>query len=200
LQVSQGGVTLLNKLYFIVFGIGLFSGLLGGVGCSDETVAPTSSPNETVSAPTDGPTAASTEEPSESPQESELLNPAVGSTARIGDLEITYHGFRIDEGNASLTPQPGRMWIAVDVTVKNVGSADYLFSTLSTTFNVRDAAGFPIGGVGQTSQSRSDLDGNIPPGESRRGERGMVIFVTVIAGSQLIVTDRSGEEARWNLE
>lgn len=140
----------------------------------------------------------SEEEVIEEPDTSDVLNLNVGDTAKIGDAEVTVHGFRLGEGDEFFGPDEGNVWVVVDVTVVNTGDDGYALSSLLQTA-ARDQESREYG-IAFGPDLQGSLDGQIPPGDKLRGEVAFEV-PTGQAGLQFVFKQALGSaQARWNLE
>jgi Domain of unknown function (DUF4352) len=95
----------------------------------------------------------------------------VGDTASTGDLDVTLNSV-VDPfvaTNEFAKADPGRRYVAVDLSILNQGKETVAFSTLLYTEMI-DSLGQSwnvslFAGAGATPS----IDGEIPPGETRRG-------------------------------
>jgi len=138
----------------------------------------------------------------ESPQptvveEPDVLNLRLGDTAKVGDAEVTANSFRMDAGGEFLKPDPGNVWIIVDVTVVNTGDDAYSLSSLLQT-GARGADGREYD-IAFGPDLMGSLDGSIPAGDMLRGEAGFEVPETA-SGLQFVFKQALGaQQARWNL-
>lgn len=128
----------------------------------------------------------------------DVLNLSVGDTAKVGDAEVTVHGFRLDQGDEFFGPDEGNVWLVVDVTVINTGGNSYALSSVLQTA-ARDQEGREHG-IAFGPDLQGSLDGQIPPGDRLRGEIAFEV-PTSQAGLQFVFKQAIGTaQARWNLE
>jgi hypothetical protein len=128
----------------------------------------------------------------------DVLNLSVGDTAKVGDAEVTVHGFRFDEGNEFFSPDEGNVWLVVDVTVVNTGGNSYALSSVLQTA-ARDQEGREHG-IAFGPDLQGSLDSQIPPGDKLRGEAAFEVPAGQ-AGLQFVFKQAIGSaQARWNLE
>lgn len=126
-----------------------------------------------------------------------VLNLSLGDTAKVGDAQVTANSFRLDAGGEFLKPDPGNIWIIVDVTVVNAGDDAYNLSSLLQTA-VRDADGREYD-VAFGPDLRGGLDGSITAGDMLRGEVGFEV-PDPGTGLQFVFKQAFGaQQARWNL-
>lgn len=93
---------------------------------------------------------------------------AVGEAVTLGDYEIVVHGVTNPlPASGILQPPAGSHWVAVDVEVKNLSDQAGTISTL-VQFEVQDSSNQSYN-VTLTDLSLPSLDGEAPPGGSRRG-------------------------------
>jgi hypothetical protein len=180
-----GCLGIIAALVVVLVVVGAIAAVLGA-GEEDDAdvvntgVTPQSSPGENGG--TDGP---------------DVLNLAIGSTARVGDAEVTVHGARRSSGGEFLSPDAGNVWVIVDATVRNTGDDAYNISSLLQTA-LRDSTGvehdITIG-----ADTSGQLDGTIPPGDILRGETAFEVPLTA-TGLQFVFTQALGNQvARWNI-
>lgn len=181
----------------------------GGDDEDSESVAQTqASPTavaeaETPAPPTEAPPEG--EEPPEEEQETpeevviepDMLNLAIGDTAKVGDAEVTVHGFRFDSGGEFLAPDPGNIWIVVDATVVNTGDDEYNLSSILNTA-VRDADG-RLYDIAIGPELQGQLDGTIPPGDKLRGEMAYEVPEGALGLQFVFMQVFGSQQARWNL-
>lgn len=132
-------------------------------------------------------------------EQPDVLNLNIGDAAKVGDAEVTVHGFRSSTGGEFLSPDPGNVWIIVDATVKNTGDDPYNLSSLLQTA-VRDGAGREYDVTIGPTDLQGQLDGTIPPGDILRGETAFEVPADA-QGLQFVFSQAFGEQqARWNLQ
>lgn len=166
----------------------------GGGDDEAEVVRPTAQ----ATSPEGGATEPAAEEATE-PEEPDVLNLSIGDTAKVGDAEVTVHGFRTGTGNEIVSPAAGSVWIIVDATVRNTGDDAYNLSSLLQTA-VRDSGGREYDVTIGPTDLQGQLDGTIPPGDILRGEVAFEVPENA-TGLQFVFSQAIGEEqARWNLQ
>lgn len=139
------------------------------------------------------------EPPPEEQEEPDVLNLAIGDTAKVGDAEVTVHGSRTSTGDEFLAPEAGNVWVIVDATVKNTGDDAYNLSSVLQT-SLRDGAGREYDITIGPTDLQGQLDGTIPPGDILRGEVAFEVPEDA-TGLQFVFAQALGEQqARWNLE
>ena len=137
-------------------------------------------------------------EGTEEPGAPDVLNLSIGDTAKVGDAEVTVHGFRLDKGDEFFGPDEGNTWLVVDVTVVNTGGDSYALSSVLQTA-ARDQEGREHG-IAFGPDLHGGLDGQIPPGDKLRGEVAFEVPASQ-AGLQFVFKQAIGSaQARWNLE
>lgn len=128
----------------------------------------------------------------------DVLNLAIGDTAKVGDAEVTVHAFRFDEGGEFFAPDAGQIWLVVDATVVNTGDDSYSLSSLLQTA-ARDQEGREYG-IAFGPDLQGQLDGTIPPGDRLRGEAAFEVPAGQ-PGLQFVFKQAFGAaQARWNLK
>lgn len=138
------------------------------------------------------------EEAAREPGAPDVFNLSVGDTAKVGDAEVTVHGFRFDEGDEFFAPGEGNTWLVVDVTVVNTGDNSYALSSVLQTA-ARDQEGREHG-IAFGPDLQGSLDGQIPSGDKLRGEAAFEVPVGQ-TGLQFVFKQAIGSaQARWNLE
>lgn len=131
-------------------------------------------------------------------EEPEVLNLSIGDTAKVGDAEVTVHGFRTSTGSDISSPDAGNMWIIVDATVRNTGDDSYALSSLLQV-SARDSEGREYS-ITVAPDLAGRLDGAIPPGDMLRGEEAFEVPEGA-TGLQFVFSQEFGtQQARWNLE
>lgn len=134
--------------------------IIRGVGSSTPPATP-----PTVQAPQKAPVDAapvSAPAPAPKPPKPDHSNLKMGSTVKVGDLEITVNSARIAnsyDGKA----------ILADVTIKNTGSTQQPVSSL-LSWEMRDAEGYKLDITIGVDDQRGGLDGTIGAGSQMRGE------------------------------
>lgn len=94
---------------------------------------------------------------------------AIGDTVKLGDLQYTVHGVREVEGNEVFKPDEGKKWVAVEVTVENVGSEAQMVSSMAG-FSLTDSDGYNYTPTVLPVDTKGQLDGELGPGRKMRGE------------------------------
>jgi hypothetical protein len=94
---------------------------------------------------------------------------AIGQTARTGDFDVTLHQVQdpFAPTNEFETPQAGNRFVAVEVEVRNTGSERAPMSTLLGA-ELTDSMSRPWN-VALAGTDLPQLDGEVGPGEARRG-------------------------------
>ena len=192
------------------FGRALFGGFFGclGVGLAIVVVfivivvilVVALSGDDEAEVVTTGPTATLAKGETPLPDEElDVLNLRIGDTARIGDAQVTVHGFRTSTGGEFLSPDAGNIWVIVDATVLNTGDDAYNISSLLQTA-LRDSEGREYSVTIAATDLQGQLDGSIPPGDILRGETAFEA-PEAAAGLQFVFSQAFGtQQARWNLE
>lgn len=93
---------------------------------------------------------------------------AVGDAVRMGDLVVTVNSVRTSGGGDFLKPEPGHVFLLVDITVENRGTQAAHVSSLAQ-FALYDAEGYQQD-MSIFTDTRGQVDGEIPPGRKIRGE------------------------------
>lgn len=181
--------------------------ILAGIACSDtkndaEVVSTSGAVSATADTATDGPTEVATDAPTDAPTdtpEPDVLNLSLGDTAEVGALRITANSFRTDPGGQLFQPDPGNVWVIVDVTVFNTRTDEtYLLSTL-LEMAVRDSEGREYDEAFGADTTGS-LGGNIQPSDQSRGELAFEVPIGA-TGLQFEYHEAfGGGAARWNLQ
>lgn len=92
----------------------------------------------------------------------------VGETVKMGDLEFTVNGIRIDEGDDFNKPEEGNVFLIIDATIKNTGqdsnalSSLIMFKLYDSEFYEKDMSIF--------ADTKGSLDGELGAGRTMRGE------------------------------
>lgn len=93
---------------------------------------------------------------------------AIGDSVELGDYKMVVHGAQpLQPTNEFSKPAAGNVWIAVDVELTNLSDKATSMSTLMQ-FEVQDSANKAYD-VAITGENLPSLDGEAPPGGSRRG-------------------------------
>ena len=122
----------------------------------------------------------------------------VGETLNLGELEVTVRDFSPQRGEDGMpVPRPGYVWLVVDATVRNVGTAEALLFDAQAV--VEDADGNLYLPQAALPVTRS-LDGSLRPGETLQGS--VVYAVPADAPHLEFVFTLLGVavEGRWVLE
>jgi len=93
----------------------------------------------------------------------------VGQTAHTGDFDVTLHQVTdpYSSSNPLERPQPNQRFVAVELEVANTGDAAQTLSTLLGT-ELTDSQNRPWD-IALAGTDLPHLDGNVAPGEARRG-------------------------------
>lgn len=94
---------------------------------------------------------------------------AIGDVVALGDFEVIVHSAApYTSTNEFLEPDPGNIWIAVDVEVKNNSASAETVSSLAQ-FEVQDAESRSYNVELMVGDNLPMIDGEAPSGGSRRG-------------------------------
>lgn len=120
---------------------------------------------------TDGQATSSSSQPSaattpEADSDAEMHQ--VGDTVTMGDLEHTVHAVRYSAGDEITSPESGTEWLVLDVEVTNNSSNSQAISSLMM-WALNDPENRSAD-VAMTGDERGNLDGELGPGRSMRGE------------------------------
>ena len=179
------GVGLAIVVVIIVIVVILFVALNGDNDAEVVTTGPTATLAEGETSPPD--------------EEPDVLNLSIGDTAKIGDAQVTVHGFRRSTGGEFLSPDAGNIWVIVDATVLNTGDDAYNTSSLLQTA-LRDSEGREYSLTIGPTDLQGQLDGSIPPGDILRGETAFEVSEGT-TGLQFVFSQALGsQQARWNLD
>ncbi len=122
----------------------------------------------------------------------------IGDAAKLGDTEVTVHGSRTSSGDESGSPNPGNIWVIVDVTVRNTGTVDSSLSTLLQT-SLRDGNGREYTStIGPRLQAALE-EGTIRSNSEVGGEVAFEIPQNVLSGLQFVFRSIGDGQASWNL-
>lgn len=145
----------MGKMRGVAVGSLLVIGLVASVASSSEEKA--TRVDDSSTADSDGATTAAPE------------TFAVGDTVELGSLRVVVHAVTdpLTSSNQFSTPAQGHRWVAVDVEVTNVGGQPVALSSLMQ-FEVQDASNAAYGPA-LTAENLPSIDGEAPPGGSRRG-------------------------------
>jgi hypothetical protein len=93
----------------------------------------------------------------------------IGETAQVGEFAVTVHGFRAYAGDQSAKPRAGNSYLAVDLTVENVGSQPRTVSGVLMC-RVADSNSYAYPMCLAAPGLRGSIDGELAPGRKVRGE------------------------------
>ena len=97
---------------------------------------------------------------------------AIGTAQKVGDAEVTVHGVRRSTGGA-LGPDPGNVYVIVDVAMRNTGDNAYELSSFLQT-GLRDGEGRNYDHA-IFADAQANFDGTVAVGGLLRGEVGFEI-------------------------
>jgi hypothetical protein len=160
------------------------------VGCSGGS----SKPSVVSTVPPSTSFAGATVQPTSEPPSRQI-----GDTAKVGEAEVTAHGSRTSTGDESGTPNPGNIWVIVDVTVRNTDTG-LAYSLLTTAqIGVRDTQGSEYSGLTGPSLQVPLKGGEIKPNSEVRGEVAFEVPQNTLSGLLFFFRSAAGEQARWKL-
>ncbi len=163
----------------ITAGVAAVVGAAALTGCADEADDAASTDTTPAEQTTTVVTAAATPETTEAPTTESTSPPddesgdsddyAVGETGHTGDFDVTLHAVEdpLQPANEFDQPTPGNRLVGVEVTLTNTGDDPQTFSSLLAA-ELTDSLSRPWT-VALAGLDRPQVDGDVPPGESRRG-------------------------------
>lgn len=120
------------------------------VGCGQTTKPKLAGPSQSATAPKAKPTVF-----------------AIGDAIQMGDIKLTINGARIVKDDL-VKPDGGKLILAVDATVENVGTEPAAVSSMMQ-FKLVDSDGYSQT-FGFTTKGKGQLDGELAAGRKMRGE------------------------------
>lgn len=122
----------------------------------------------------------------------------LGQTLTLGELEVTAHAVLDLESEIAASPPPGLAWLAVDVSVTNIGEEQVLVSPFLQTALEDGEANRYLSAVDQPGPR--PLEGTVAPGETLRGD--IVYAVPADAAGLQFIFSAVGElgRGRWLLD
>lgn len=179
-----------KKWWFILLALIVVVGLIGSIGGGSDKLD--STPEVKVEAPvvtepTQAPVQIEEAVPTMvvEPTKSALQKYAIGETVNVDDLQIVINEVKEIPGTQYFEPEEGKRFILVDLTLDNLGSDDFIVSSL-LFFALKDDTGqeYSISISGLTASEGKSPDGTIIPGDKLRGQ---LVYEIPIEASGLVL-------------
>lgn len=180
-----------TKWWFILLAVIVIFSLIRAIGGGSDK--PDSTPEVKVEAPVvTEPTQASVQIEEAvptmvvEPTKSALQGYAVGEIVKVDDVQIVINEVKEVPGTQYFAPDEGNRFISVDLTIENLGSDDFIVSSLML-FALKDDTGqeYSISISGIAASDGKSPDGTIIPGDKLRGQ--LVYEIPVDASGLVLI-------------
>jgi hypothetical protein len=105
--------------------------------------------------------------PFENPQ-GPYTTSSIGDVLQLSDNSVTVNSFRTDVGDEYFGPEEGMIYAIVDLTIENTSSESISASSL-ISLDAFDGEGH-YSSIAFFADTKGDIDGEISPGQKKRGE------------------------------